>query len=38
MDVNLKSDLQETCLTLLVNSTICHGCLACDRQGHCRHR
>ena len=28
MDVNLKSDLQETCLTLLVNSTICHGRLA----------
>ena len=25
MDFNLKSDLQETCLTLIVNSTVCLG-------------
>ena len=28
MDFNLKSDLQETCLTLIVNSTVCLGRLA----------
>ena len=28
MDFNLKSDLQEACLTLIVNSTVCLGRLA----------